>query len=517
MADSISASPVKREWALSLSNALRSGRDFADQARVPDWMPLIGGQGAGELLMGKAPEGLKNLAYDMPMTTGRGQTLRMKPETLDMGMLGVDALTGASGIAKAGAKPLARMAAQHIDDAMMTGEGVLGKALAPSAPNFAVAPGKKGLNSVRDAIEAAEAEISASKAAGGKGFVVNKSEDLKILPQTDSPYIPTEQFLPDRQMPRKSKGEYVYNERTQDLLDSPAARKVIDRNISRGDAMGMREWYGTNPLYEAAMDAGQSPSEFNRMMEHLASASQRSPVPGQIKRGSATWVADKQGLLTPDSPEYKLPPGYGSLAQKDIIKRAYEIANGEGLDQTAKLGRFHQNLMGNLDPVTVDVMALRGPIMATKDPRWLASALREKNAKTGEVTTHRPRELFDNGDINMRGALDRPGFWEAAPKGAEYGAFEDLYRKIAAKRGMAPAEAQANAWYGSGSEAGLRSAPRTFMQAVEDRIFDTAGKRNETTQQVLADFLRGKKPLMGVGAGVGVGAGSAQDFSSQYQ
>jgi hypothetical protein len=275
--------------------------------------------------------------------------------------------------------------------------------------------------------------------------------------------------------------------------------------MMRGDAMGMREWYGTRPLYEAAMDAGQSPDEFARMMQHLSSASQRSPVPGQIKRGSATWVADKQGLLTPDSPDFKFEKGYGSLAQKDIIKRAYEIAAGEGLDETKKLGRFYQNLMGNLDPVTVDVMALRGPIMATKDPQWLATQLREKNP-AGVVTTHRPREMFESGEMTMKEALNRPGFWEAAPKGAEYGAFEDFYKKIAAKRGMAPAEGQAVAWYGSGSEAGLRTAPRTFMQAVEDRVIDTAGKRNETYQQVLADFLRGKKPLMGVGAGVGIGA-----------
>jgi hypothetical protein len=501
----IKATPVKRDWALKVSEALRKARDFADNARVPDAVPLLGGMGAGEILMGKAPEGFENLAYDMPLTRGSGWTTQLKPETLDMAFLGMDALS-AGQLAKAGIKPLAKAAAKQIDNAMVDGTGPLAKVLEPVAPSFAVAPGKKGLTSVRQAIEDAEAQIAASKAAGGKGYVTNKAEDLKILPKTDSPYIDTEQFLPARQEPRMKGGEPVYNERTAELLDNPAARRAVERNMMRGDAMGMREWYGTRPLYEAAMDAGQTPDEFARMMQHLSSASQRSPVPGQIKRGSATWVADKQGLLTPDAPDYKLPPGYGSLAQKDIIKRAYEIAAGEGLDETKKLGRFYQNLMGNLEPVTVDVMALRGPIMATKDPNWLATQLREKSNLTGEVTTHRPRQMFDSGEMSMKEALNRPGFWEAAPKGAEYGAFEDFYRKIAAKRGMAPAEGQAVAWYGSGSEAGLRTAPRTFMQAVEDRIIDTAGKRNETYQQVLADFLRGKKPLMGVGAGVGIGA-----------
>jgi hypothetical protein len=137
--------------------------------------------------------------------------------------------------------------------------------------------------------------------------------------------------------------------------------------------------------------------------------------------------------------------------------------------------------------------------------------LREKT-QAGEVRTYKPREMYESGEMSVKEALQRPGFWEAAPKGAEYGAFEDFYRQIAQKRGMAPAEAQANAWYGSGAEAGLRTAPRTFMQAVEDRIIDTAGKRNETYQKVLADFLRGKKPLMGVGAGVGLGANQESEF-----
>lgn len=374
--------------------------------------------------------------------------------------------------------------------------------LAAYAPDAEGAPVMKGLKSVREAIMGADATLKQAKSAGHTGVIINKSQALRVLPKTDSPYIDTPQFLPERQPVRTKAGVPQYNERTQDLLDNPAAKSAILRNMRRGDILGMREWYGSKPLYEAAMQEGQTPEEFNRMMMHLASASQRSPVPGQIKRGSATWVAEKQGKLAPDAPSYTLPPGYGSLAQKDIIKRAYEIAGGKGLDPTAKLGRFHQNLIGNLDPVTVDVMALRGPILATKDPRWLATAVREKNLKTGEINTLTPRKDFESGKLDVKTALRRPGLWEAAPKGAEYNAFEDLYRQMAKKHGAAPAEGQAVAWYGSGAEAGLRTEPKTFMQHLEDRILDTAAKRNETPGQVLRAMLRGEKPLMGVAAGV---------------
>lgn len=363
--------------------------------------------------------------------------------------------------------------------------------------------GLPSLLSLREATKEADAAISAAK-SGGPAIISRKPEPLRLLPKTDSPYIETEQFLPARAEPRMSGGVPKYNERTEALQASRAAKHAIDRNVGRGQHLGMTEWYGTNPLWEAAKQEGLSFDEFNRLMMHQASASQRSPVPGQIKRGSATWVAEQQGRLDPDLPRFEFDKGYGSLAQKDIIKRAYEIAAGEGLDTTKKLGRFHQNLMGNLEPVTVDVMAMRGPTMATKDPRWLATDVRSETP--GGMVIEKPRELLESGQMSVRQALQRPGFWEAAPKGAEYGAIEDMYRLAADRAGIRPAEAQATAWYGSGAEAGLRSHPMTYMQAVEERIFDTAGKRNETPSQVLADFLRGRKPLMSFGGG-GAGLG----------
>lgn len=103
--------------------------------------------------------------------------------------------------------------------------------------------GNKGLLSVREAVEDADRKIAEAKASGGPAIVVKDShKDLKVLPKTDSPYIETEQFLPARQNPRMKDGQPVYNERTVALLNSRKARKELDKNIDRGDAMGMREW-----------------------------------------------------------------------------------------------------------------------------------------------------------------------------------------------------------------------------------------------------------------------------------
>lgn len=46
-----------------LADALTGMRDFADRARVPDAVPLLGGQGVGSMWLGKAPEEVNELSY----------------------------------------------------------------------------------------------------------------------------------------------------------------------------------------------------------------------------------------------------------------------------------------------------------------------------------------------------------------------------------------------------------------------------------------------------------------------
>lgn len=78
--------PVQRRWAMSLANALRSARDVGNKA-IPEDFPVVGGAKLGDMLLGQAPEGAERLAYGERMTSGRGQTLAIRPETLDLAML----------------------------------------------------------------------------------------------------------------------------------------------------------------------------------------------------------------------------------------------------------------------------------------------------------------------------------------------------------------------------------------------------------------------------------------------
>lgn len=83
----IEETPVKRRWAAALADALRTARDYGNKVQAPEGTPLIGGAKLGDMFLGQAPEGAERLAYGERMTSGSGETLHLRPETLDLAML----------------------------------------------------------------------------------------------------------------------------------------------------------------------------------------------------------------------------------------------------------------------------------------------------------------------------------------------------------------------------------------------------------------------------------------------
>ena len=353
---------------------------------------------------------------------------------------------------------------------------------------------------------------------------------LPLMPRDQGMYTPREQKdLPRMPTVDKARAEGKspkYTPRMQDLLDSPTARKKVDKLINQGKDLNMTEWYGTEPLRQVAMDAGRTPEQFESMMAQLASASQRNPVDKQNQMGSYLYHLSETGqlpenalLLTnklkkalkedPSLAEgrtlIELPKGYGSLAQGDIFDRAVQIGQGDiagALPPNKKLGTFYENLLGNLQPVTVDVNAVRGPIIERGDPRWLTSKLVEKD-ETGKVTaSYKPREMFDTGEMTMREAKQRPGFWEAAPSGSEYAGFEDLWQRGAKRHGVKPAEAQALGWYGSADVTALKTKPENYVDNLERLIKRTAEQTGKSATEVMNDMVTGKGFLRKEGGAV---------------
>jgi hypothetical protein len=108
----IEETPVKRRWAAALADALRTARDYGNKVAVPEGTPLVGGAKLGDMVMGQAPEGAERLAYGERMTSGRGQTLAIRPETFDLAMLApMPGGTTSSMAARAGNKATATIGA----------------------------------------------------------------------------------------------------------------------------------------------------------------------------------------------------------------------------------------------------------------------------------------------------------------------------------------------------------------------------------------------------------------------
>jgi hypothetical protein len=397
--------------------------------------------------------------------------------------------------------------------------------------------GKTGaLGKMAQAVKAASKEADAMIEAGKLEEALKAKQapmttpsgtGLPLMPRSQGMYTPgvEQKDLPRMPMVDKARAanqQPKYTERMQDLLDSPTARKKIDKLINQGKDLNVQEWYGTEPIRQVAMDIGMTQKQFDQFLAQMASASQRNPVDQQNKMGSYLHYLSQTGQLPEDAflmtnkikrgkaerPEgtaIELPPGYGSLAQGDIFSRGKQIASGDiegALPPDKKLGTFYRNYQGNLKPVTVDVNAVRGPIIERGDPRWLSSKLVEKDEEGRVIATHFPRKDVESGKMSLKEAKARPGFWEAAPSGSEYAGFEDLWQRGAKRHGMAPAEAQALGWYGSADVTALKTKPELYVENLERMIKRTAEQTGQNPRQVMEDVLRGKQYLKAKGGSV---------------
>jgi hypothetical protein len=378
--------------------------------------------------------------------------------------------------------------------------------------------------------KAGESKIAEMLAAQQAPMTTPSGTGLPLMPRDQGMYTPREQKdlprMPTVDKARAANKSPKYNERMQDLLDSPTARKKVDSLINKGKDLNMKEWYGTEPLRQVAMDAGRTPEQFESLMAQLASASQRNPVDKQNQMGSYLYHLSETGQLPENSllltnklkkalkedPSLaegrqlvELPTGYGSLAQGDIFNRAVMIGQGkigEALPPNKKLGTFYENLLGNLQPVTVDVNAVRGPIIERGDPRWLTSKLVEKDETGKVINSYKPREMLESGEMTLREAKQRPGFWEAAPSGSEYAGFEELWQRGAKRHNVAPAEAQALGWYGSADVTALKTKPENYVDNLERLIKRTAEQTGKSPTEVMNDMVTGKGFLRKEGGAV---------------
>lgn len=130
-----------------VADFVRGVRDLANQYEIKNFVPLLGGMGVGDLLLGKSPEELEEWAYgNAPMRIPEMTNVPMvktgrKEQLADTLFLGADVSGLGKGVGVAG-KALAKETGQQLNRAILEGTGPLAKIVPQSArPLNAVQPG----------------------------------------------------------------------------------------------------------------------------------------------------------------------------------------------------------------------------------------------------------------------------------------------------------------------------------------------------------------------------------------
>lgn len=300
-----------------------------------------------------------------------------------------------------------------------------------------------------------------STPAIGKGTEGPMFDYSRLAEVPNVPQLNLERYVPPRGVP----------ERTQALAAPENVARVNDV-VQRGVQMGGREWYNTEPLLqrfigELGSDAG--PAAYQQYLDLVAATSPRSKVGENARNASYYYSLAQRGEPLPQRVmkdnktwglEHPLPSPYGHIAQGLHVQNAENVLQNGGWPvlQNPKPASFSQNLGGNQMPVTID--------------------------------THNAR---------LWGMTDSKGRPIDMPAKTEYDFMEKLQQQEAAKLGLTPAQYQASAWVGGGTETGLKSSADPFLKVFEDRVKLTAKKRGNTPEMTLRRFMTGEAPLLSLG------------------
>jgi len=97
---SIGPAPVKNETLNLIAKLLRSGKGLANNVELPEWVPMVGGEGLGDLVLGQAPQEIEQWSYGNSPFVKESVIPMLKPNRrdsfADTAMLGIDLIPGAT-------------------------------------------------------------------------------------------------------------------------------------------------------------------------------------------------------------------------------------------------------------------------------------------------------------------------------------------------------------------------------------------------------------------------------------
>ena len=273
-------------------------------------------------------------------------------------------------------------------------------------------------------------------------------------------------------------------------------------------------FYNTSPIIKKAIELGipreTAIEQLMKFGKNYASTSPRTMTDQNLR--NASLVATKENIGV--DLNKILGPGGDGVNEKGypmminpggIHKKLIDASRAEGIsfDTNPKPATFAQNVAGNLEGVTVDTHAIRAVIdvMNELEPgsvpiEWIGGKTAKKTKQFQEMYKNDPSSL----DVStmVRDTLETQALNKIS-KQTEYAVFSDLYKKVAEKAGVKPAEAQSLSWFANGEKTGLASEPKTIVELIDDRIDVTAQLTGMTKEEVFKKFMQGSIPLASAG------------------
>ena len=348
----------------------------------------------------------------------------------------------------------------------------------------------------------------------------NQSPYERTLPQQIETPVPR---APEgAKLPLNNRGAAVI-QRSDEIADVLAerAQPFVGTNV--------QYFYHTGPLIEKAVDLGipeeTARQQLKKFALNYAATSPRTMTEQNLRNASLVSAKQQRGIELTDmvgpggegvnEKGYPMMINPGGIHKKLIDEGA---ADGINFNTNPKPATFAENVSGNLAGVTADTHAIRAVFDAMNEIEPGSIPIEFIGGKNATATKEmRAKYLADPSSLNPATMInDTLATQKIGGESVqtEYAIFSDIYKKVAQRLGVQPAEAQSLSWFANGNRTGLASEPKTIVELIDERVDVTAKALDQPKDTVFKKFMQGSIPLLSVGGLTLLDTGAMQSVTN---